>query len=318
MIPCYQGNQESPWPSDEVVLHAGSLHGITVGSIFEIFKSDSPNPNVKDLLTTLTVSEVKQSISRFRLGSSDANVFNTLNSGIHARLRKASEDSPLYIYCNDLVTLKQILADTPESWLTVHIEPVESLDAADICLTVKANFVHFSQGKRARTGIKFSYFPPYTPCPVHAMPDIRDFINRYAHFTSRLIMKSPADITDFVDIKMNKLRPDNKGGLEVDSEVTPATINDSEFFEIVVDTAQHPDPYGFTIHHKGGVDLYAYLLYFDPSKLTIGIFNYDTSSFSKLTSLCVTQILGTTRRKAPLIHAFRKISHLRSVMDEPS
>ncbi len=41
---------------------------------------------------------------------------------------------------------------------------------------------------------------------------MQDFIDRYAHFTSHLIIKSPAAITDFVDIEMNKLRLDNKGG----------------------------------------------------------------------------------------------------------
>ncbi|KAK0243748.1 hypothetical protein EDD85DRAFT_945078 [Armillaria nabsnona] len=248
MILCYQG---SPWPSD-LVLQAGLLHGIA------------------DLITTLTVKEVKQSISWLQLTSSDLTVF-TSNSGSfwYAQLRKASKDSPLYIYCNDLGTLDMILDDTPQSWLTTHITRVKDPDDPDdahVRLMVKENIIHFRAGAR----IEFSsYFPPYSPCQVHSMPDIRDFIHRYAHFTSQLIIKSPAAITDFVDIEMNKLRPDNKGELEVDSEVTLATINDSELFEIVVDRAQYPDPYGFTIRHKGGVDLYAYLLYFDASKLTI-------------------------------------------------
>ncbi|PBK63111.1 hypothetical protein ARMSODRAFT_980290 [Armillaria solidipes] len=268
-ILCYQGNAESSWPSD-LVLHAGSLHGVTVGSTFEIFRLASPHPNVEDLLTTLTVTEVKQSISRLQLTSSDSTVF-TLGSGPfwYARLRKAFDSSPLHIYCDDQGTLDLILADTPESWLTAHVIPVNNPDDADICLTVKANFVHFSQGKRAGTRIEFSsYFPPYSPCPVHAMPDIQDFINRYAHFTSRLTIKSLPSTTDFVTIAMNKLRPD-EGGVKVDSEVTLTTVKDGGLFEIVVDTAQYRDPYGFTIRHNGGVDLYAYLLYFDASKLTI-------------------------------------------------
>ncbi len=60
---------------------------------------------------------------------------------------------------------------------------------------------------------------------------------------------------------MNKLWHDEGG---VDSEVTLITVKDGELFEIVVDTAQYQDPYGFMIRHNGGVDLYAYLLYLMP------------------------------------------------------
>ncbi|PBK84254.1 hypothetical protein ARMGADRAFT_615488 [Armillaria gallica] len=266
MILCYQG---SPWPSD-LVLRAGSLHGITVGSTFEIFRSPFPHPNIQDLVATLTVTDVNQSISQLHLTSSNS---FTLNSGSfwYARLRKAFDTSPLHIYCDDQGTLDLILADTSESLLTAHVIPVEDPDDADICLTVEANIVHFNQGKRAGTRIEFSsYFPPYSPCQVHSIPDIRDFINRYAHFTSRLIIKSPVATTDFVAIEMNKLRFDeDEGEVKKDSQVTLTTVKDGELFEIVVDTAQYPDPYGFTICHNGGVDLYAYLLYFDASKLTI-------------------------------------------------
>ncbi len=110
---------------------------------------------------------------------------------------------------------------------------------------VEANFIHFNQGKRAGARIEFSsYFPPYSPCPVHAMSDIRDFINRYVHFTSHLFIYSPAATTDFVTITMNKLRHDEGG---VDSEVALTTVKDCRLFEIVIDMVQYQDPYGFMI-----------------------------------------------------------------------
>ncbi|PBK84253.1 hypothetical protein ARMGADRAFT_974392 [Armillaria gallica] len=279
MILCYHGNRGSPWRSD-LVLQAGLLHGITTDSTFEIFESSFPHPNIQGPITTLTVKEVKPSISRLELPSSDPTLF-PLNSGSfwYARLRKTFDNSPLHIYCNDQGTLDLILVDTPESWLTAHVIPVEDPDDADICLTVEASIVHFRAGAR----IEFSsYFPPYSPYPVHAMPDIRDFINRYAHFTSRLIIKSPAATTDFVDIEMNKLRFDaDEGEIKKDSQVTLTTVEDDELFEIVVDKsipAHYRDPYGFTIRRNGSVDLYAYLLYFNVSKLTIDTWYHPQKS----------------------------------------
>ncbi|KAK0187614.1 hypothetical protein F5146DRAFT_1141058 [Armillaria mellea] len=254
-IPCYRG---SDWP-DNLILQAGSLHGITVGSTFEIFRSPFSHPNINNHVAILMVTEVKQSISRL-LPTSSKSTGSALNSGFwYARLRKASNDFPFF-----------------ESTLMAHAVCIKNPDDVDICLTVKGNMVHFNQGKRASGRIKFSsYFPPYSPCPVLAMPDIQNFINHYAHFTSCLVIKSPHATMDFVTITMNKLRTPRKGIPEADGKVGLATVKDGELFEITINTSmKYRDCYGFTIIHKGGVDLYTYLLYFDASKLTIGMFNF--------------------------------------------
>ncbi|KAK0457436.1 caspase domain-containing protein [Desarmillaria tabescens] len=271
MILCYKG---SPWPSD-LVLYAGSFHGITKGSTFEIFESDWSYPDSKDPRATLKVEEVKKSLSRLLLTPSESVVFNSSNKRQfwYARLRKASE--PLHTYCDDSAVLDRICNDSPQSRLTASVIRADKPDDADIYLTVEANIVSFDQGKRVSARSKFSsYFPRYPPLSVHNMPTIREFINRYAHFTSRLIIESPISTADPVTIEMNKLRWDDEETRMFNDGVVLSTVEDVELQKVLtVDTSVHQNdrvPYGFTVcDNGGGSGLYAYLLYFDASTLSI-------------------------------------------------
>lgn len=76
MILCHKGDSGKLWPSQSgITLHAGLLHGIMAGSTFEIFELDLPNPNLKDPLLTLAVTDVKASVSLLGLTSCNSAIF---------------------------------------------------------------------------------------------------------------------------------------------------------------------------------------------------------------------------------------------------
>ncbi|KAK0445831.1 caspase domain-containing protein [Armillaria borealis] len=299
MIPCSRGEVGSPWPSD-LVLHAGSLHGITVDSTFEIFRSASRYPNAKYLLATLKVKEVKKSISCFT--PFDTAVFASQsepNLLWFARLRKAASVK-LSIYCNDPDVRCRILADDFESRLMVDVIDAENAHAADLCLTVEEQNVRFSQGKSASGKIPrlSSQDPTQSPFTIHSLAEIRAFINRYALFTPRLNVKSPGPIEKFVHIEMNKLVQDDDCCWKSKCEVVPENSELAEFAVDISRSKKFSDPYGFTVHNKCGADLYTYLLYFDASTCEIGTF-CTTRCLLKLTSFGIQTVAWYSSQQGP-------------------
>ncbi|KAK0202204.1 hypothetical protein DFS33DRAFT_1061251 [Desarmillaria ectypa] len=267
MIPCRKGDM-----GRDLVLHAGLLHGIKKDSIFEIFDSDSHNPK---FLARSTVTKVEDAVSYLTPTPSDSNVFtlNTERSPWYARLWKAF-GPPLNTYCNNPGVLDRILADSNESRLIACVIRVESPDDADLCLKVDAKVVCFDRGKRVN--VFLSFFPRYSSCPVHAQTDIRDFLNRYAHFTSHLTRQSLFSIEDFVRIEMKKVVKDGPSQWRaLEGEVALKKVGNSDLVEVVVDTSlpleDRRNLYGFTIYNKRGTDLYVNVLYFDASKSVIDI-----------------------------------------------
>ncbi len=266
MIPCHKGDGKH-WLSG-LILHAGSLHGIKKGSTFEIFESDSPDANSKDLITTLTVTDVKTAFSILALTPSDSAIFTSDSQQPfwYARLRKASGPR-LHIYCDNARVLDQILADDSKSRLTASVCPVKDPDKADLCLTVEKGTVLFHRGK---TFSKLSSCsPPLPRSRLYHKADVRDFINRYSHFTSHLTTKSRISITSLVTIKMIKLG-------HVGEEVALPAVDGDGRTEVVrvLDTSldfNDQDHYGFTIYQNRNIDLYVYLVYFDASKSDIGM-----------------------------------------------
>ncbi|KAK0504441.1 hypothetical protein EDD18DRAFT_502339 [Armillaria luteobubalina] len=286
MIPCHKGDGND-WPFG-LILHVGSLHGITEKSNFEIFKSDSPN--LEDLITTLTVKAVKTvAFSVFDLAQ-DSTTFTSDGErpSLYARLRKASGPY-LHICCDDTRVLDEIFADDDNSRLTASVCRVTDLDKADLCLTVDEGAVLLHRGKTFR-----EFFPRSSPLLKfergYQFADIRDFINRYSHFTSHLTKKSPIPITDLVTVKMVKYR---RRGEKVKEVALPA-IDDDGRTEIVIDTSldSKRDLYGFTIcpapNLEPKTNLYVYLLYFDASTSVIEIwYSSQMSEFGDSGDSCL-------------------------------
>ncbi|KAK0475329.1 caspase domain-containing protein [Armillaria luteobubalina] len=267
MIPCY-----SPLPpTNHLILSAGSLHGITKGSTFEIFKSDSIYPNSKDHLAVLTVTKVQDHVSHLLLTPPQSSLFrSTLNESVcwYGRLRKASGPPTLNIYCDDSCVLDSILTGSSESEVTVAVAIVENSVEADLRLTVENGHVFFHIGGRLSTNIEFpSQFSPYSPCPINYIADIRTFINRFAHFIFQLTSEpclTLGPMKDCVRIEMNKLR---RIGRQFDrgSDVVLRKVKNGGLAEV----GPSEDRYGFTIYNNYDDDLHVYLLYFDASTLAI-------------------------------------------------
>ncbi len=210
MIPC------SPLPSTgRLIMSAGSLHGITNDSTFEIFKSDSSHPNLKDILATLRVTEVQDHISHLLITPPHSSMFNSPHNERlywYARLRKVSGPPALNIYCNDLCILDSIRTENSEFGITVAHDVAENSDNADLCLMVEKNDVSFHVGKRLRAEIEFpSQFSPYSPCPVTSLADIQNFINRFAHFIFHLSPGGLGSMKEFARIELNKLQAVRRG-----------------------------------------------------------------------------------------------------------
>ncbi len=269
MIPCYKVGPPLG-STDHLILSAGSLHGITENSTFEIFQSDSIHPNPKDRLAVLTATKVKGHVSHLLLTPSHSSLFDSPhNEPVYwfARLRKASGPPALNIHCNNSCVLDSILTESSESEVAVAVDIAENPDEADLCLTVEKNYVSFHVGERLSTNIGFpSQFSPYDPCPVNYIADIRNFINRFAHFIFQLTSGSLDPMKDFARIELNKLRRVRRK-FDRDSDVELRKVKNAGLAEVVLSQ----DRYGFTIHNNHDVNLHVYLLYFDASTLAIGM-----------------------------------------------
>ncbi|PBL03172.1 hypothetical protein ARMGADRAFT_1069725 [Armillaria gallica] len=257
-----------------LVLHAGLLHGITVGSTFEIFRtdlSDSQHP-----LASATVKKVETFIST--LVPSDP-TFLTSNKNRrvwYARLQKAS-GANFGAYCNDSNFLARILSEDSESRITVPVVAAETPDDADLCLTVKDEVVFFDRGNKIRLfspNIGFaSRFPRASQS--NNIAHVRSVINHFARFIAQITIPSPLPIEKFVSIEMNELQRVGRSLTPVGDNLLSA-MEEGKTIEFVVDTSlpwNRSPSYGFTIRNISDVDLYVYLFYFDATSFEIGTFS---------------------------------------------
>ncbi len=123
-----------------LVLHAGLLHGITVGSTFEIFRTDLSD--LQHPLASATVRKVETFISSLVLLDPTFLTSNKNRRVWYARLQIAS-GANFGAYCNDSNFLTRILSEDSEPRITVPVIAAKTPDDADLCLTVKDEVVFF-------------------------------------------------------------------------------------------------------------------------------------------------------------------------------
>ncbi|PBL03058.1 hypothetical protein ARMGADRAFT_1069624 [Armillaria gallica] len=252
---------------DRLVLHAGTLHGITVGSTFEIFRTDLPD--LHHPLAIATVSKVEAFTSllvaldrTFLHADEDRHIW-------YARLPQDSSAN-VWTHCKDSNLLTRIIKADCEPRFTVPIAAVQTRDEAHLCLTMKDRSASFEQGNKINPSIGFpSRFPH-----VYEVGDtarIRTIISRFAHFTAQLSIPSPLRVTDLISIEMKKLQRDGPSLTPVGENLLPV-IGDNKPIEFFVDESlplnQHPR-YGFTVRNKSDIDLYVYLFFFDGTSFAI-------------------------------------------------
>ncbi|KAK0194259.1 caspase domain-containing protein [Armillaria mellea] len=250
-----------------LVLHAGLLHGITVGSTYEIFGTDLST--LQHPLAIVTIDKVETFTSLVALDP----VFLISNKNRrvwYARLLKAS-GANFSVYCNDSNYLTRILSEDCEPRITVPAVSVHTLDEAELCLTVKDEVVYFDRGNKIglfspRIGFA-SRFPRVSQ--VSDITHVRRIINHFARFTTQLTIQSPLPVAQFISIEMNRV--DGRSLTPVGDNLL-AAIEDEKPIEFVVDTSLPRDQYpryGLTIRNISDVDLYAYLFYFDGTSFEI-------------------------------------------------
>ncbi|KAK0194153.1 hypothetical protein F5146DRAFT_1183776, partial [Armillaria mellea] len=253
-----------------LVLHAGLLHGITVGSIFGIFRTD-----LSDLQHPLAIATVRK-VETFTSSLVPLDpTFLTSNKNRrvwYARLQKAS-GTDFRAYCNDSNFLTRILSENSEPRITVPVVAAETPDDADLCLTVNDEVVFFDRGNKIHLfspNIGFaSRFPHVSQ--TNNIVHVRSVINHFARFVAQIMIPSPLPIDKFVSIEMNELQRVGRSLTPVGENLLSA-MQEGKTIEFVVDTSlpwNRSPSYGFTICNISDTDLYVYLLYFDATSFEI-------------------------------------------------
>ncbi|PBL03185.1 hypothetical protein ARMGADRAFT_978124 [Armillaria gallica] len=253
-----------------LTLYAGSLHGITLGSTFHIYRTDQVSDSVA-FMTSVAVTHVGSFASRLDLQVRNPDLFS--QHVWYAQLVTLS-GSNFTINCNNSSFLTRVLGSNSRPELLLTVGEVTSPGEADLCLTVEEmggeDLVFFDRGGRKQfLSAKSTGLPSRLPniySKINDIPRLRNIINHYAHFTSHLDTSNLHPLTKFVSITMTKL----DGGKQ---PIGPNLLSgeENEPIQISVDKALRKSPhcYGFTINSISDVDLYVYLFYFDASTLEI-------------------------------------------------
>ncbi|KAK0451364.1 uncharacterized protein EV420DRAFT_1274087 [Desarmillaria tabescens] len=253
-------------------LCAGSFHGIVAGSIFEIYRTDVCDKERP--LTTATAETVEAFVSFLR--PVDQTIFTTYRKHRVWYAYCIRVPTPIFtIYCNDSSFLAQVLTGEAGSELMVSPSTVDDPEQADLCLTVDGDIVFFDRGNRTslvRSSIGLPSRFSHTS-RVHAIANIRNIIDCYAHFTSQVIMSSPLPISTFVSIEMKEVESDRDpigNNLLHDAEDEPVEVVSIPFLPLER-LGRH---YEFIAHNTSAVKIYVNLLHFNVSTLKISEFAF--------------------------------------------
>lgn len=278
MICCYHELGEP-----RLVLHAGKLHGITVGSTFEIFETDLSD--LKHPLAIATVSKVEAFEAFLLVPPYCAFQHANKNRLVYTQLLK-DPSTNFHIYCDDSDFLTRIINVDCEPRFTFPVTAVQTRDKAHLCLTVNESRVLFDRGKTVNLFSPSIGFPSRLPhvSEVGDTARIRAIISRFSQTTAQLSILSPLRVTDFISIEMKKLRRDGPSMTPVGENLLPA-INDNNPIEFVIDKSlppnQHPR-YGFTLRNKSAINLYVYLFFFDGTSFAIGMLLSHTNAMADI------------------------------------
>ncbi|KAK0493130.1 hypothetical protein EDD18DRAFT_1465017 [Armillaria luteobubalina] len=275
--------------STTLSLHAGLVHGVVIGSRYDIY-------DVTDLpklvpLVTATVVSVNICTSKLTLleQSPIGNKF-TPTSGL-----------------DSIRTLRPVFEEKQDDKVKL-IYPLRRADSpakADICLEVVGGKILFSRGEtnsffneeshHVTAMNPYNFFPtprkllpshlPHQP-PSDDINGIRQFLNHYFHFTYYMSMQSSVDLGCLVSIEMFQLKRDEKDNFHVvDGQNMLSNLHRQGYVKIPVATTGSLDKacssneafrYGLTIQSKSEKKLYLHIFCFDPSTLDIDVVYSNT------------------------------------------
>ncbi|KAK0217458.1 hypothetical protein EDD85DRAFT_961868 [Armillaria nabsnona] len=268
-IPCHH-EKDRPY----FTLYAGSDHGITAGSVFEIYRTDLTDK--QSPLTTATVERVEACVSFLKPVDQTIFIIHKSRRIWYAR----SVDSlglGFTIYCNNRNFLAHILDEGVGLGLVDPPSYVSDPRLADLCLTVDGRVVFYDLGDSV--GV-FSHSVDFSPrfshaSNVDAIAEIRNIIAYYAHFISGILMPSLLPVTKLVSIGMKKIGPSGEGNLPVGEDPPPNVAR--RFAGLSPSPEIQERRYGFTIHNTSDVPLYVSSLVFDTNNLSITTLYYPAT-----------------------------------------
>ena len=252
-----------------ITLHAGSAQGITVGSRFSVHATNlidtfvRPNPGMGRLVATSV------DIFSSTLDLPDGEEPFRLPFLFYCRLVESGAYR-ISLFSTDMAWLESIFPSELHNKLSVKL--VDNVENCDLQLTVQYGNVYFDRYTNLVTPIIGSRI--CHTVPVTDVGTIQAVAKATAHFYYHLTRKSPDDFGKDVWMELKELTerylheavifvPTGQNLIAED----PATI-------VVNENAR----LGMTIFNQTELTLYPYLLYFDPTDLTISksLANYLT------------------------------------------
>ena len=151
-----------------------------------------------------------------------------------------------------------------ELYNTHSVKIVDSVEKCDLQLTVQDGKVHFDRYSNLVTPIIGSRIRHTVP--VTDVEKIQAVAKATAHFYYHLTRKSPDDFGNDVWMESKELKEGLSEGYDVVFTPTEQNLIAEEPATIVVNENARV---GMTIFNQTELTLYPYLLYFDPTDLTI-------------------------------------------------
>jgi len=244
-----------------ITLHAGAAQGIVLGSRFSVHKTN--------LIETL---HIPNPILGYLVATSVDSFSSTLD------LPKGREpfQLPFHFYCklveSDAYRISLFSSDMP--WLEgvfppeVHnplcVKLVDAVEKCDLQMTPQDGKVYFDRHSNLVTPIIGSRIRHTVP--VNDVETIRGVAKATAHFYYHLTRESPEDFGKDVWMELKELREDPSDRYFLNFSPTGPNLIAEEPATIVVNENAR---LGMTLFNQTETKLYPFLLYFDPTDLTI-------------------------------------------------
>ena len=244
-----------------ITLHAGSAQGITVGSRFSVHATNlidtliRPNPSMGYLVVT--------SVDTFtsKLDLPDGEEPFRLPFLFYCRLVE-TDAYRISLFSTDMAWLESVLPSELHNTLSVQL--VDSVEVCDLQLTVQDGKVYFDRYNSLVTPIIGSRIR-HTVSATD-VDTIQAVAKATVHFYYHLTRKSPDDFGNDVWMELKELKEDLSDRYLMAFAPTGQNLIAEEPATIVVNENAR---LGMTIFNQTDLTLYPYLLYFDPTDLTI-------------------------------------------------
>ncbi|KAF8593424.1 hypothetical protein BDV93DRAFT_461243, partial [Ceratobasidium sp. AG-I] len=269
------------------VLNAGAAHGITVGSIFQIYPSNSSEIGVNPALGTARVTSTTFGTSYLQLEVSSPDVLALPSARYALQIGAGSEDA-LRIYCTeplskrfeDSVEWREAFSSTEGGGLTlVH----STEDTAQIIIDLnEAGRVTFRTGNHLVIKLGHSLLPYTVPAVINeVLPVLRAAAKWAWHVTrtSNIPSKEDPVMIEFLQVQDDT----NAGNYQV--------VEDSWNKDGIVRLdCKEGHSFAFKLVNLTEVVIYPYLFYFDVLEQSIG-----EHTVGRASSLCIDSFISQCR-----------------------